>query len=478
MVTIAAIALGVGAILIVVGWNWLQESPQNAETNSATIRNIGLIVAALASGLLVMWRNVLATREADAAQRQVEIAERNAEVTLSQTRLTRELAEQQHESGQRQAELVREQFETARAQAQQQYEMGQRQAEIAREQAEQQAEVARRLAEQQVELVRPQAEAAREQAAAMKQQAETAREQAGALREQVETARAAAERAQQDILEDRYRQGTESLSNESATMRMNGIDELYRLALEAPEPFPSQIIDRLCDFVRHSEVRDADARTTPEDIERAVKAAANIYQTLRQLDQATTVKLDFSQAALNRASLWEIDFSGATFEEAEFWGVQLSDAILVDAYLVEADLTGALFMGTNLAGANLGFSTAYLANFRRADLTGASLRSVGLAGADFTDAVLAGANLTGARFVPLRDEYSDLAGFVDYETYESPREMVAEGLTQEQLDAAVADPELPPLLDELLDAETGEPLVWRGGPVPETEEADVQEPSS
>ena len=36
---------------------------------------------------------------------------------------------------------------------------------------------------------------------------------------------------------------------------------------------------------------------------------------------------------------------------------------------------------------------------------------------------------------------------------------------QYQLDAARADPDNPPKLDGVLDAETGKPLVWRGGPV-------------
>ena len=38
----------------------------------------------------------------------------------------------------------------------------------------------------------------------------------------------------------------------------------------------------------------------------------------------------------------------------------------------------------------------------------------------------------------------------------------AAGLTQAQLDSAIADPENPPKLEGVLDAETGEQLVWRG----------------
>ena len=41
----------------------------------------------------------------------------------------------------------------------------------------------------------------------------------------------------------------------------------------------------------------------------------------------------------------------------------------------------------------------------------------------------------------------------------------ATGLTQAQLDTACANPKTPPMLEGLMDAETGEPLVWRGKPL-------------
>ena len=43
------------------------------------------------------------------------------------------------------------------------------------------------------------------------------------------------------------------------------------------------------------------------------------------------------------------------------------------------------------------------------------------------------------------------------------------GLTQVQLDEACADPNNPPKLDGVLDAETGEQLLWRGGLLNENE---------
>ncbi len=113
------------------------------------------------------------------------------------------------------------------------------------------------------------------------------------------------------------------------------------------------------------------------------------------------------------------------------------------------DLRGARAEGRYFAGAIL----------RRSDLSGAWL-----SGADFTDADLSrtvlhgtefwAANLTGANFLG-----ADISGAIFSDRLEGP----AVGLTQAQIDSAMADPDDPPILDGVLDAETGEPLVWRGG---------------
>ena len=45
------------------------------------------------------------------------------------------------------------------------------------------------------------------------------------------------------------------------------------------------------------------------------------------------------------------------------------------------------------------------------------------------------------------------------------RQNPAKGLTQAQLDEARSDPDNPPDLEGVLDAETGEQLVWQGKPL-------------
>ena len=72
-----------------------------------------------------------------------------------------------------------------------------------------------------------------------------------------------------------------------------------------------------------------------------------------------------------------------------------------------------------------------------ASLSGADLSRANVSGADFGLVYRDGRNLLGP----------------------------ARGLTQAQMDMAYADPANPPKLQGVVDAETGEPVVWRGKPL-------------
>ena len=107
------------------------------------------------------------------------------------------------------------------------------------------------------------------------------------------------------------------------------------------------------------------------------------------------------------------------------------------------DLSGANLEGANLNGANLDGVDLFGANLKSATLgwkiekEHAFLASLVPRGANLNDAILHITRLDGA-----------LLGN-------------CEGLTQEQLDGAVADKDNPPILAGALDANTGKPLVWR-----------------
>ena len=75
-----------------------------------------------------------------------------------------------------------------------------------------------------------------------------------------------------------------------------------------------------------------------------------------------------------------------------------------------------------------------------------TLEYANLVGANLSHANLIGANLSGAKFI------------------DQGRRPV-KGPTQAQLDMAYADPANPPKLQGVVDAETDEPVVWRGKPL-------------
>ena len=232
-----------------------------------------------------------------------------------------------------------------------------------------------------------------------------AERQAGAAQRQ-------ADAAQQSLLNERYQRGAEMLGNEVLSVRLGGIYALQRLAEEHPEQYHIQIMRLFCSFVRHP-IKDEgtkarsgteDAPRVREDVQAVMAAIAS--RRMRQLD-------------LEQDANYELD---------------LRDADLSGMWLVDANLSDARLWDVNLCGA--------IAS--RANLSGAALWGANLSSADLDDA-----NLSGA-------EFSAGDG-------ESP----ATGLTQAQLDEARADPDNPPKLDGVVDAETGKPLVWRGKPLDE-----------
>ena len=257
---------------------------------------------------------------------------------------------------------------------------------------------------------------------------------------QASAAQRQAETAQQSLLNDRYERGTEMLGNDVLAVRLGGIFTLARLAEEHPEQYHIQVIELLCAFLRHptkdtpieygSESdgdQDEQARRIRADVEYAVLAIGSRSVTGIALEQRSKdVKLYLREANLSHLKVSDAKLSGAWLTKANLSGAELP----------RADLSGARLRRTNLTGANL----------RKADLSDAKLW-----GADLSEAILRDANVSGG----------DLCG-VDAQSsrYREP----VRGLTQAQLDEACANPDNPPKLDGVLDAETGEQIVWRGKP--------------
>ena len=240
-----------------------------------------------------------------------------------------------------------------------------------------------------------------------------------------------AETAQRSLLNERYQKGAEMLGSEMLPVRLGGVYALARLAREHPGEYHSQIMSLLCAFA-----------CNPPDSDEAQE------EELRADVQAVMEAI----AARNRAQIKEEDhilkLSGAFLEK-----VTISDGNLAGLNLDHVSLKGAFLHGTNLSG-----TIMFSASLEKADLGGADLQYAELNSADLTNSSLYGADLRNADLC-----YANLTGADLWKANLGEAYLKGcKGLTQEQIDQAVAPSNIPPKLEGVVDADTGIPLVWRG----------------
>lgn len=265
-----------------------------------------------------------------------------------------------------------------------------------------------------------------------------------------------AETAQHSLLNERYQKGAEMMGSEVLSVRLGGIYALARLAHEHPEEYHTQIMQLYCAFVRAHPETDKNAAVEGkqqrtllrEDVQAILTAIGKRSEAQIAIEREGTEEpytLDLSHtnlvganltcAVLSRAALVGVKLSGATL-----FGAKLSGAVLNRAELVNANLTGA-----DLSRASLSDATLSDARLARTDLTGAFLD-----GADLSCVNLFNANLTDATLINTTLTNTHFSG--------------CKGLTQEQLNDAHAHMAGPPMLTDVVDSKTGEPLVWRVNP--------------
>ena len=226
--------------------------------------------------------------------------------------------------------------------------------------------------------------------------------------------------AQLGLLNERYQKGSEMLGNKGLSVRLGGIYALARLARERPRDYHVQIMGFLCAFVRHAsrkagevaesikgddstQIVESDGGSHEEVIDRPV--GEDVQEAMRAICNRSEAQIEIEQVAKLRSNLVGANLSGADLQDVDVAGVNLRNANLSGAYLWNANLSGADLQDAYVSGA-----------------------------------MLSNANLSGANLG------------------------VYNGLTQEEIDQAVADSDKPPdLIGGAVDANTGEPLVWRGG---------------
>ena len=222
------------------------------------------------------------------------------------------------------------------------------------------------------------------------------------------------ETAQRSLLNERYQKGAEMLGSEVLSVRLGGIYALARLAREHPGDYHTQIMSLLCAFARNpTVVEERDASELREDVQAVMTVVRERSEAQIEIEKEGEYRLNLfganlngailSRAKLTRANLNGAILNGAILSRAILSGAELEDAHLEDAYLILAELNWAKLMNAHLNCTHLD-----AANLSHADLRG------------------------------------------------------CEGLTQEQINKAVPNSEDPPNLTDVLDANTGKPLVWGG----------------
>ena len=246
--------------------------------------------------------------------------------------------------------------------------------------------------------------------------------------------------AQQSLMNERYERGAEMLGSPTLAVRLGGIFALRRLAEEHPEQYHIQIMELLCAFVRHptkdsSVERPLDLHHEFDNYMRTLRA--DVQEVMRTIGIRSP-----SGISLERSRGFKL-----YLRDAHLVHLQVQDANLSCAWLTNANLTDVELPRANLSSARLRQATLFGAELRRADLSNAKLWD-----ANLRRAILQNANLSGTDFCGIDANSQEYGG-------------LARGLTQVQLDVARADPDNPPKLEGVLDAETGELLVWRGKPL-------------
>ena len=277
------------------------------------------------------------------------------------------------------------------------------------------------------------------------------------------------ETSQQGLLNERYQKGADMLGSDVLAVRLGGIYALQRLAEERPKQYHLQIMELLCAFVRfptYDKMIDSSFRVVEEQDRESQTLRPDIQDTMRflgsrsregiglerrenrklYLRDANVSNLQTLRSNLSWAWLTNANLSNARLRRIDLSNARLRKAILHRSILRGANLSGAMLQDTNLSDASLFSADLSDANLESADLSRTEFAAADLTNADLTDAVLTGASFSrrGRRGNP---------------------RLPAKGLTQAQLDEASSNPDNPPNLEGVLDAETGEQLVWRVKPV-------------
>ena len=408
------LVLVVGSVLSWVFWDYLHDEQ---ESLSSTVRNLGLVIGAVVAALLAVWRSRVAERQANAAHRQVEAAQKG-------------LLNERYQQG---AEMLGSKELSVR--------LGgiyalQR---LAKERPDQ----------YHIQIMRLLCAFVRHPT----------------KHEEIEIIR----NLRQDIQAALY-----AISDCHKSQLHIESDEDYRLGLENSDMSYGVLAN-----LDLSKAQFLGANLSHAFLIRANLPGADLSQTNLQSTNLTYATLmdasiwssDLTDADLRRANLCRANLVGLDLSQCKLGGVILSHALIKNVNMKSADLTASnlsyistessSFAETNLRRCNLSFAGLQGASMRGARLDRSDLQSAELFGADLTDASLRWANVSNANLDDADLANADLTGA----QFSRKGENATRGLSQAQLDQARADPVNPPRLGDVADAATGCQLIWRGKPL-------------
>ena len=255
---------------------------------------------------------------------------------------------------------------------------------------------------------------------------------------------------------DRYQRGIEMLGSPELFVRVGGIYALRTLMKEDPEEFHIPAVELLCAFLRNPV--DADMVTKGSRVRQDIQTALDVIVGRKE-----------NEVTFEKGQGFRLDLRSANFQYADLPGVDFSEANLEGAILSRTNMDGANLSKAILNEADLSFTNCRGSNFRNASLVRANLHHVSADNSDFSETRIDWVNCNEGSFykttfTKAHIQNCEFKGALLHQA-DLTWTILSFGnmLTQKQLDNAKAGPDAPPFIyADLVDAETGEPLNWRG----------------
>lgn len=296
----------------------------------------------------------------------------------------------------------------------------------------------------------------------------SANRQAQAALEQAQAAHDQSVLAQADSLTNLFLSTTDMLGSEVVAVRIGGIHALMRLTEQRPEEFHIRVMQLLCAFLNSPPPHPAHLPPSERaDIQTILQALKRRSDIALELEEKQRFYIYLTMAQLSGSALRASKFARSHFVQTDLSHAYAESSDFSHSYLDHCDLRHGRFTACNFFLAHIFNSNLSDSNFQAANFHRASIHFVDLSTSNLKYATLTQANLIAVNLKESELDMADLSGArIKTERKLKPSGKIDDKevscvLTQMQLDKAAADPaRLPDIDSGILDAETGQQLVW------------------